>query len=59
MGSDEAARPDLPVFWRAIGDSDSDLEARVLERVKGIAATAIRKREEPPSNTLQPASGPG
>ena len=34
MGSDEAARPDLPVFWRAIGRSDSDLEARVLERVK-------------------------
>jgi hypothetical protein len=34
MDSDEAARPDLPVFWRVIGRSDSDLEARVLERVK-------------------------
>jgi hypothetical protein len=46
MGSDEAARAYLPVFWRAIGRSDSDLEARVLERVK-YAAQAGGAAEQP------------
>ena len=34
MGSDETERPDLALLWRAVGGSNSDLEAGVLQHVK-------------------------